>query len=177
MNTYKIKDYCSHGYGTFKKEDFKFLGNNVIFENDVKVFHPENIYLEDNIYIGHNSILKAYHKNEMIIRKNTWIGQYCFFHSAGGIEIGEAVGIGPYVKIITSVHSDDNIELPILFHPLNFKRVILENGCDIGIGTIILPGVTIGEGAIIGAGSIVVKSIPSYSVAAGVPARILRKRK
>jgi len=176
MYTEKIKNYCSHGDGFFKEEDFKYLGRNVIFEKDVKIFHPRNISLEENIYIGHNTILKGYYKNEMIIRKNTWIGQYCFFHSAGGLEIGEAVGIGPYVKIITSAHSDDNIKLPILFHPLNFKKVIIENGCDIGIGAIILPGVTIGEGTIIGAGSVVVKSIPDFCVAAGVPAKIIRKR-
>jgi acetyltransferase-like isoleucine patch superfamily enzyme len=176
MDTSKIKDYSSHGDGGFTLKDFKKLGVNVVFEKDVKIFHPGNISLEDNIYIGHNTILKGYYKNEMTIGKNTWIGQYCFFHSAGGLEIGEAVGIGPYVKIITSAHSDDNIELPVLYHPLKFKKVTLKNGCDIGMGSIILPGVSIGEGTIIGAGSVVVESIPDFCVAVGIPARVIRKR-
>src|SRR4030042_271081 len=167
MNTTKIKDYFSHGSGNFKLRDFKKLGENIIFEKDIKVFHPENITLEDNIYIGHNTILKGYFKNEMVIKKNTWIGQCCFFHSAGGLEIGEAVGIGPYVKIITSAHSDSSIDIPVLFHPLKFDKVLLKNGCDIGIGAIILPGVTIGEGTIIGAGSVVVENIPDFCIAVG----------
>jgi acetyltransferase-like isoleucine patch superfamily enzyme len=176
MDTSKIKDYSSHGDGNFTLNDFKKLGVNVVFEKDVKIFHPENISLEDNIYIGHNTILKGYYKNEMTIGKNTWIGQNCFFHSAGGLEIGEAVGIGPCVKIITSAHSDDDIEQPVLYHPLEFKKVTLKNGCDIGIGSIILPGVTIGEGTIIGAGSVVAESIPDFCVAVGIPARVIRKR-
>lgn len=176
MNTHKIKDYSSHGDGNFNLADFKSLGNNVIFEKGVMVFHPENISLGDNIYIGHNTILKGYYKNELIVRKNTWIGQYCFFHSAGGLEIGEAVGIGPYVKIITSAHSDADAEKPVLYHPLEFKKVILKNGSDIGVGSVILPGVTIGEGTIIGAGSVVVESIPDFCVAVGIPARVIRKR-
>lgn len=176
MDTYKIKDYSTHGDGNFVLTDFKELGINVIFENGVKVFHPENITLQDNIYVGHYTILKGYYKNEMIIGKNTWIGQNCFFHSAGGLEIGEAVGIGPCVKIITSAHSGGDVAKPVLFLPLEFKKVVLKDGCDIGVGSIILPGVTIGEGTIIGAGSVVVESIPDFCVAAGVPARVIRKR-
>jgi acetyltransferase-like isoleucine patch superfamily enzyme len=177
MNTNKNKDYISHGDGSYSLSDFKRVGYNVIIEKDVKVFHPENIILGDNIYVGHNSILKGYHKNEMVIGNNTWIGQNCYFHSGGGLEIGEAIGIGPDVKILSSSHMDNNINKPVLFHPLIFEKVVLKNGCDIGIGTIILPGVIIGEGVIIGAGAVVVESIPDYCVAVGVPARVIRERK
>lgn len=52
-----------------------------------------------------------------------------------------------------------------------------DEGCDIGIGSIILPGIKIGEGSIIGAGSVVTKNVEPYTVVAGNPARTLRKRK
>jgi len=58
--------------------------------------------------------------------------------------------------------------------PLKTAKVIIKDGAHIGIGAIIMPGVTIGEGAIIGAGSVVTKDIPPHSVAAGVPARVLK---
>jgi acetyltransferase-like isoleucine patch superfamily enzyme len=176
MDVSNHKKYRTHGSGELDKKKFQKLGNNVIFETGVLVFHPENIQIADNVYIGHNTILKGYYKNEMIIGLNTWVGQNCFFHSAGGIYIGAAVGIGPMVKILTSAHQETNIDKPVLFEPLNFKKVILKDGCDIGLGTIILPGVTIGEGAIIGAGAVVTEDIPDYTVAVGSPAKVIRKR-
>ncbi len=177
MNTDKIKDYSSHGSGEFKISDFRSAGKNIIFEKGVLAFHPENITLGNNIYIGHNTILKAYYKNQMQIGDNTWIGQNCFFHSAGNISIGKAVGIGPHVKILTSVHEDGDIETPVLYHPLSFKSVEIGDGSDIGTAAMIMPGVKIGEGAIVGAGSVVTKDVPAYAVVAGVPAKILRHRK
>lgn len=177
MNIVNPKKYCSHGSGSFRAEDFKTLGENVIFEEGVLVFHPENISIGKNVYIGHNSIFKGYYKNELIIGDHTWIGQCCFLHSAGGIRIGKAVGIGPMVKILTSVHRETESSGPVMFNELEFKEVSIEDGCDIGVGATILPGVRIGEGSIVGAGSVVNKNIPPYCVVAGVPARFLRKRK
>jgi acetyltransferase-like isoleucine patch superfamily enzyme len=170
------RTYKSHGNGLFKEEDFKKLGENVIFEDNVLVFHPENIEIGNNVYIGHNTILKGYYNNNMSIGDHTWIGQNCFIHSAGRITIGKCVGIGPMVKILTSQHKGDNIKIPVLFTELSTKEVVLEDGCDIGIGSIILPGVTVGEGAIVGAGSVVTKDVEPYTIAAGVPARFLKYR-
>lgn len=176
MDITNHKKYKSHGSGEIDRSKFGKLGNNVIFETGVLVFHPENIQIAENVYIGHNTILKGYYQNKMIIGHNTWIGQNCFFHSAGGIEIGAAVGIGPLVKILTSAHQETDINKPVLFEPLSFKKVILKDGCDIGVGTVILPGVTIGEGTIIGAGAVVTEDIPDYAVAVGSPAKVIRKR-
>jgi len=171
------RKYSSHGTGEFEISNFKKLGRNVIFEKGVLVFHPENICIGDNVYIGHYTILKGYHENEMIIGDHTWIGQSCFIHSAGGIRIGKAVGIGPMVKILTSTHKEGRLSDPIIFNDLEFGEVIIEDGCDIGIGTIILPGVKIGGGSIVGAGSVVTKNVQSHSIVAGVPAKLLRRRK
>ncbi len=148
----------------------------MIFEEGVLVFHPETIEIGSNVYIGHNTILKGYHHNKMQIGDNTWIGQCCFFHSAGGLKIGRSVGIGPMTKILTSTHEAGNVAIPILEHPLVFDRVVLEEGSDIGIASIILPGVCVGKGAVIGAGSVVTKNVSPYCVVAGSPAKFLRKR-
>lgn len=172
-----IKQYKSHGDGQFRKGDFKSIGENVIFETGVLVFHPENIVLGSNIYIGHNTILKGYYKSLMEIGTDTWIGQGCFFHSAGGLKIGNAVGIGPMVKILTSHHDDINPDVPVLELPLAFKPVIIEDGADIGTGSVILPGVTVGRNSIIGAGSVVNRDVLPAAVYAGVPAKLLKRRK
>jgi acetyltransferase-like isoleucine patch superfamily enzyme len=143
----------------------------------VRVFHPENITIGDGAYIGHDTVLEAYHKNEMIIGGGTWIGHGCFFHSAGGIKIGKAVGIGPGVKILTSVHKEGPLSKPIIHNRLDFGGVVIEDGSDIGIGAVILPGITIGKGAQVGAGAVVTKDVEPFTVVAGNPARVLRKRK
>lgn len=177
MNTNILKKYNSHGDGTFSYSDFVKIGHNVIIEPGVMVFHPENIYIGNNVYIGHYTLLKGYYKGKLVIGDNSWIGQMCFFHSAGNIEIGKAVGIGPGVKIISSSHTDHQPDDALILQPLLFKPVIIGDGVDIGVNATILPGVKIGEGAIIGAGSVVTKNIPEYAVVAGNPARILRFRK
>jgi len=177
VNLEGSKDYHSHGSGAFELTDFRSIGRNVNIERGVLVFNPGNIALGNNVYIGHNTILKGYHKNEMVIGNDTWIGQICYFHSAGGIEIGRAVGIGPGVKILTSVHGDGPIDRPIIFNELDLRKVVIEDGCDIGIGAIILPGVRIGEGAIVGAGAIVNRDVEAYSVVVGNPAKLIRKRR
>lgn len=166
----------SHGSGEFDRSEFRRIGQNVVIEAGVLVFHPENIEIGDRVYIGHQTILKGYYLGEMIIGGGTWIGQQCFFHSAGTIRIGSNVGIGPGVKIITSFHTEEGREKPILHSRIEFRAVVLEDDVDLGVGAIILPGVTIGQGAQVGAGSVVTRDVPAYAVVAGCPARLIRMR-
>lgn len=166
----------SHGTGLWLPGDFRALGANTVIEPGVLVFHPENITVGENVYVGHQTILKGYFKNELQIGDGTWIGQQCFLHSAGGIEIGRNVGIGPGVRIITSVHSEAGRSIPILHSPIEFAPVRIEDDADIGVGAIVLPGTTIGRGAQVGAGAVVTTDVPAYAVVAGVPAKVLRSR-
>ena len=166
----------SHGDGSFRVEQFARCGPDCVFEKGVLVFHPETIELGKNVYIGHHAILKGYYKNRMCIGDETWVGQQAFLHSAGGIEIGARVGIGPGVRIITSFHGEAGRQVPILSAPVELAPVAIEDDCDLGVGTIVLPGVRIGKGAQVGAGAVVTRDIPSYSVAVGAPAKVVRER-
>jgi acetyltransferase-like isoleucine patch superfamily enzyme len=166
----------SHGTGAFSPKDFHSLGEDCVFEPGVLVFHPETISLGRNVYVGHNTILKGYHRNQMRIGDETWIGQQCFFHSAGGLTIGARVGIGIAVKIITSQHKEAGREIAVLFSPIECAPVVIEDDSDLGVGSVILPGVTVGRGAVVGAGAVVTRDVPAYAVAAGVPARVIRFR-
>ena len=168
--------YRSHGTGFFEPAQVARLGKNVIFENGVLVFHPENMEIGDDVYIGHQTILKGYYKNKMSIGSGTWIGQQCFLHSAGGLLIGTDVGVGPGVKMITSYHGDLGIDRPIMASPLEFSPISIGDGSDIGMNATILPGVSIGRGVQVGAGAVVTENLPDYSVAVGVPARVVRLR-
>ncbi len=166
----------SHGTGAFVPSDLASAGEGCVFEAGVLVFHPDKVHLGDNVYVGHQTILKGYYEREMHIGDETWIGQQCFFHSAGGLRIGARVGIGPGVRIITSRHAEAGRETPILFSPIDFAEVVIEDDADIGVSAVVLPGVRIGRGAQIGAGAVVTRDVPAYAVAVGSPAKVVRER-
>ena len=166
----------SHGDGVFRAEQLKRCGPDCVFEAGVLVFHPENIELGTNVYVGHHAILKGYYKNTMRIGDETWIGQQAFLHGAGGIDIGARGGICPGVRIITSAHAEAGRHIPILSSPIELAPVVIEDDCDLGVGAVVLPGVRIGKGAQIGAGAVVTEDVPPYSVAIGVPAKVTRER-
>lgn len=167
----------SHGSGLFTPEQFARLGENVVFEAGVLVFHPETIEIGASVYVGHQTILKGYHSSRMVIGDGTWIGSQCFFHSGGGLTIGADVGIGPGVRILTSSHQLDDTDGPILHAPVQFAPVVIEDGSDIGVGAILLPGTRVGRGAQVAAGAVVAEDVPDYAIVAGVPARVLRRRR
>lgn len=166
----------SHGTGRFTPADLAACGDGSVFEEGVLVFHPDRVWIGDGVYVGHQAILKGYHAGELRIGDGTWIGQQCFFHAAGNLTIGRNVGVGPGVKIITSVHEEAGRDVPILHAPIRFAEVVVEDDADLGVGAIVLPGVTVGRGAQIGAGAVVTRDVPAYAVVAGNPARVLRER-
>lgn len=166
----------SHGTGGFAPGDLAACGSGFVFEEGVLVFHPDRVWIGRQVYVGHQTILKGYHASELRIGDGTWIGQQCFLHAAGDLTIGANVGVGPGVKIITSSHSEAGRGTPILHAPIDFAPVVIEDDADLGVGAIVLPGVTVGRGAQVGAGAVVTKDVPPYSVVAGNPARVLRER-
>jgi acetyltransferase-like isoleucine patch superfamily enzyme len=166
----------THGTGQFTREQFRRCPDSVILEPGVLVFHPENVSLDEDVYVGHQAILKGYFQNELRVGAGSWIGQAAFLHAAGGLTVGRRVGIAPHVCILTSIHADPGRDVPIMDGALEFAAVTLEDGCDIGINATILPGITVGQGAQVGAGAVVTRDVPAHAVVAGNPARILRQR-
>lgn len=94
-------------------------------------------------------------------------------HDSAPVTIGNGVLIAPNVTIVTERH---DIEIQSRRDGVVYAQpVTIGDGCWIGVGVTILPGVTIGKGCVIGAGAVVTRDIPSYSVAWGVPARVQKK--
>jgi acetyltransferase-like isoleucine patch superfamily enzyme len=166
----------THGSGQFEPSQLAQCGQGCVLEAEVLIFHPENVYLGRDVYVGHRSILKGYYKNQLRVGDGTWIGQMCFMHSAGGISIGERVGIGPGVMLLTSEHEELGRTQAPLDSPVAFAPIFVEDEVNIGMGAIVLPGVRIGRGARVGAGSVVTQDVEPYSIVAGSPARFLRQR-
>lgn len=92
------------------------------------------------------------------------------------ITIGKNVWVTRGVMLLCHQRDLSHYEVgkPVMDCELVYKPIVIKDGAHIGIGAIIMPGVTIGEGVVIGAGAVVTKDIPAYSVAAGVPARVIK---
>ena len=101
------------------------------------------------------------------IGKNVFINHACSFLDLGGITIEDDVLIGPKVNLITENHPTD----PSKRKTLVCKPIVIKRNAWIGAAVTILPGITIGENAIVAAGSVVTKDVPSNTIVAGVPAK------
>lgn len=143
-----------------------------------------------------NSIREYFFKRKLLKRFNTLeirgsvyiefeenlqIGEYCFINEGaywsakGGVKIGNNVIFGPKTTIWTYNHNYKGTYLPY-GGPDLLEKVIIEDNVWVGMNSIILPGVTIGEGSIIGAGSIVTKDVPKLCIVGGNPATLIGKR-
>ncbi len=105
------------------------------------------------------------------VGKNVFINQNCTFMDRGGITIEDNALIAPRVNLITINHCQE----PSRRRDVYSKPIHIFKNVWIGAGVTVTPGVTIGENSIIAAGAVVTKDIPPNVIAAGVPAKVIRK--
>ena len=156
---YKI---CSGGYRSYLRgkerenclESFRYAGQGVIICDDVQINMPERVILRDGCYIG----------------------SFCIINSKGGFHLGKYSGIGLGSAIVTVEYRYAGANSIPFDETLIVKPVFIENFVWIGVNVSILPGVRIGEGAIIGMGSVVNKDVDSLSIVMGNPARVIGRR-
>ena len=94
----------------------------------------------------------------------------------GSVRIGNDVNIGPNTVIDPSNHVFSRTDIPICAQGLSFGDIVIEDDVWIGANVVVTQGVRIGRGCVIGAGAVVTRSIPPYTVALGVPARPVKTR-
>lgn len=104
------------------------------------------------------------------VGKNVFINSCCLFMDRGGITIGDDTFIGPNVNLITTGHQLD----PAGRRTTISRPIVLGKNVWIGAAAIVLPGVTIGDNSVIGAGAVVTHDVPANAVAVGNPARVIR---
>jgi acetyltransferase-like isoleucine patch superfamily enzyme len=166
----------SHGSGEFEFSDLGHVGERVVIEDGVRVFNPAYVELGDDVYVGHGTMLRGDTRGVLRIGSRSWIGQECYFQSAGGITIGEDVGVGPRAMMITTKRPDSGPGEPLMVAALEFGPIEIGDGSVLGMASMYLPGVTLGRRVLVGAGAVVTHSFPDDVVVAGVPARLLRER-
>ena len=145
------------------------IGDNNIINDNTRIFiHGEFKVGDWNVF--HNDMLLMAEK-KLLIGHNCWFGQNTILDGAGGLEIGNGVRVGMYSQIWTHVASGEQIEGCTLFSK---RETIIEDDVWLGEFVSVLPGVTIGKGTIVGANSVVSRSLPSYVIAVGTPAKPIK---
>lgn len=168
--------------GLKKKSKFGYFGkNSTIMKPFLQLSGCSNIKIGDSTTILSNARLAVYGSGS---EANITIGNNCYIgfgfsalaSAEANISIGDNVLFASNVLVTNENHGiDPKSDIPYMDQKLSARDVVIGNGCWIGEKACILSGVTIGEKCIIGAGSIVTKSIPSYSIAVGNPARIIKQ--
>jgi len=153
----------------------KRFGHGVQIGVGVGFKHPETFEIGDGVFIGAGAYLQGRMDGTFRIGRRAWIGPQSYF-DARHLVLEEYVGWGPGAKVLGSEHTGVPITEPILKTDLIIRPVVVKRHADIGTGAILLPGVSVGEGAIVGAGAVVTRDVPAFSVVVGTPARFLRWR-
>lgn len=158
---YYLADYEDTGKReSILRELFGKVGENVLVDAPLYCDHGDNIFIGDNVVIGMN----------------------CTFVDNQEIHIGNQVMIASNVQIYTASHPvlpkerlvPDWKERGTTFFRTYARSVVIRDNAWIGGGCIILPGVTVGENSVVGAGSVVTRDVPDNCVAAGNPCRVIR---
>jgi acetyltransferase-like isoleucine patch superfamily enzyme len=124
------------------------------------------------------TILELIQGGEITIGRNTHIQARCNLTAAlGGIHIGDNVQIAPNCAFYPYQHGFSDPATPIARQPITSKGdIIIEDDAWLGVGVIVMDNVTIGRGAVIGAGAVVTKDIPPLAIAVGAPAKVVGYR-
>jgi acetyltransferase-like isoleucine patch superfamily enzyme len=149
------------------------IGRNVRFAGA-----PPAIRLGERVVFYGNTYLNAFGKCGAIsIGEHTHIDQFCVLYGQGGLTIGSECAIASGVTIYSQTNADTMGDgTPVTLQPTTYAPVSIGNGCWLGARVVVLPGVTIGDGCHVGAGAVVTADLPPYSVAVGIPAKVIRER-
>jgi acetyltransferase-like isoleucine patch superfamily enzyme len=159
------------------------FGRGVTLERGVIVdgLMRNGVVLGDNVKIGPYSVVTGAllaHLGEGIrMGANSAVDAYSFLGSSGPITIGENVIMGQHVGFHPENHDFDRVDVPIRIQATTRKGITIEDDVWVGSNVTFLDGAYVGRGSVIGAGAVVRGAIPPYSVAVGIPARVVRSRK
>lgn len=139
----------------FYRRRFASCGKGTIIAMGVRITSPEKMHVGDRVGIGAGAFITA----------------------GGGVTLGHCVGIGPDTKIWSVNHIFKDPDQPWRDQGWEYHEVVIEDDAWIGAASFIKPGVRVGKGAIVSAGTILSKSVPAYSIVAGNPGRVVGWRK
>jgi acetyltransferase-like isoleucine patch superfamily enzyme len=151
------------------------LGHGVHVEPGAGFLHPETVEVGNGVFVGRGAYIQGRFDGTCRIGDHVWIGPGAYL-DARHLVLEDYVGWGPGARALGSTHTGLPAGTPIIQTDLLIRPVVVRRGADIGTGAVLLPGVTVGENALVGAGAVVTGDVPAMAVVAGAPARLLSWR-
>lgn len=153
------------------------VGNDVYVDANVQLQrHPEQVFLGDRVMLKEGVMICPTHAEAAIIIGDwTTVGHSTFIFSKSKISIGDNCLIAPFCYFVDSDHGTDLGSL-MNQQPMVTDPIVIGNDVWLGTGVVVTKGVTIGDGAIVAAKSVVTKDVPSNAIFAGAPAKLVRYR-
>jgi len=153
---------------------FKSVGKDVTFDDLCEVLSPDKIEIGSHVRF-YRGVSLSPGGTHIDIGPQTHFAPYCVLY--GPLTIGSHCAVAAHVVFASVGHGYSRTDIPMVEQPSTKNEIVLENDVWIGANAVVIGGVTIGEGSIVGAGAVVTKDVPPYSVVGGVPARIIRDRR
>ncbi len=147
---------------------------NFLVNGTAKEIKTKGLVVEKNVRFGHNNRIGFFDSGKLFIGEGCYFVNYNSFLVGGDISIGSNCLFASNIMISSENHNME-IEKDRPYENITCSPVTIGNGCWIGEKVSILPGVSIGNKCVIGAGSVVTKSIPDYSMAVGNPAKVIKQ--
>lgn len=155
------------------------IGSNVVVDDncliDAKGERNRGITIGDGVFIGRNTILSC-KDGDITLADGANLGFNCEVFSASSVRIGRSVLMAAYTYIIGGDHDFSDASTPVLSQARRSAGVTIGDGAWLGAGAKILDGVAVGDHAVIGAGAVVRDSVPASAIAVGIPARVVGNR-
>lgn len=159
---------------------FGAWGAGSCIELGAKLISPGLVVVGKNVHISERAWLNAKDdrldgKPTLTIGDGTYIGRFAHVNAWREVTIEDNVLIADRVFISDADHKYEDIKVPVILQGDTFKGPVrLKAGCWLGVGVVVLPGVTVGRNAVVAANSVVTKDVPDYAVVAGAPAKLIR---
>jgi acetyltransferase-like isoleucine patch superfamily enzyme len=134
------------------------------------------IVLGDDVWLSRGCYVVAYRDAEVWIDAQAYVGHRCLLYGHAGIRVGRDVLMANDVQLICGDHTFARRDLPIRAQPTAGQPIVIEDDVWLGASVIVLGGVTVGRGSVVGAGAVVTHSLPPYSIARGMPAKVVGVR-
>ncbi|MBS12953.1 MAG: acetyltransferase [Gemmatimonadetes bacterium] len=153
---------------------FKSIGSNVVFDELCEVQAPERISIGSDVHFYRGSYLSPC--GEYIeIGSNTHFAPYCCLY--GPLKVGNNCAVAAHSVFASVGHGYARTDIPMVDQKVLKKEIVLEGDVWVGANAVITQGVTVGHSSIVGAGAVVTRDVPPYSVVGGVPAKVIRDRR
>jgi acetyltransferase-like isoleucine patch superfamily enzyme len=151
------------------------FGDAVTIGRGIRCHHMETFEIGDGVFIGDGAYIQGRHDGRFRLGRRVWIGPGSYF-DARDVVLDDEVGWGAGAAALSSEHTTWPPDVPVIATDVDVRSIRVRRGGAVGARAVLLPGVSVGQNTFVGAGAVVMRSVPAGVIVVGAPARVIRQR-